>query len=511
LLHAVEYKPWYTLIPHWYWFRIYSFNADDVLELAYAGGGAASLDAIVPPETYLERDAFLHSVQYIRMHGSIRSQKELTFGPQEYGSRAAKVDVWHQHFAGDYATRPAVIVGAELDDPTLWQYLKLRGEQQRTPVRRPKCFLVAPRISKPQEQVLEQLNVVSVRASGEEFFEWLHRVSPPLSRENVLRQVDPTLEPALEQSATGTPSPLVALTEYFCSLFKIPPTISKPKRSPGFLLGSPPRWEDLAANLDAPRDITVELLETLRAEMKVRTVEATVLTSAAGGGKSTTLRRAALQLSAEGHKVFFSDGEIRPDSDRIAAYLRLRDEVLILFFDNAGHDLSYIADLIKRTSEAKKAPIIAIACRSNDFAFGGLYLARYGRIKEMPVPLLSDADIIAVLGTLEHNNLLGYLRGKTPEQRVAIFKEKARKQILVAMREATSGRGFDDIIHDEFESITPDAAKELYLAIALASTDNYGLSIQQMILAMNDRPPTETMVLVEKSLSGILLQKEGDS
>jgi hypothetical protein len=172
-LSVKEYPQWYRAVCDWFWRRVYTFNADDLLERVFEDKSTPILDRIVAPATYKERDAFLRSIQYIKLHGSIDDERDLTFGPREYGTRAAaRADIWYLHFVEDYSTLPTIFVGTELDEPLMWQYVELRGAQQTRgqKVRRPKCFLVSPTISKPNEEVLEQFNIVAIRATGQLFF-----------------------------------------------------------------------------------------------------------------------------------------------------------------------------------------------------------------------------------------------------------------------------------------------------------------------------------------------------
>ncbi len=512
-LRVREYPGWYLTVAEWFWHRVYTFNADDLLEHVYADHGAPVLDRVVAPAAHRERDAFLRTIQYVKLHGSIDDDKDLTFGPREYGARAAaRADLWYLHFIEEYSTLPTLFIGTELDEPLMWQYVELRGAQQvrGARVRRPKCFLVGPEISKPNEEVLAQFNIIPVRATAREFFEWLSQEAEILRREDVLRLVDPSLEPALRASERGVPGPEVAVAEYFFSFFRVPIRPNNPRVRASFLLGTPPTWDDIAADLDAHRDIDDTVLKRLLDLIKSDTHDVLIISSAAGGGKSTICKRAALELVDAGYSVYFSDGESSPNPEKIADYLATLELRTFLFFDHAGHDLALIAELCERIRDLKIRPVIAVATRSNDLAFRGYEFDRVGaRSAAISVPNLSEADIRSILDTLEKHNLLGTLREKSPDERVEVFRTKAKKQILVAMREATSGRGFDEIIQDEFEKVHPKDAQLLYLVAALASDEEYGLSIQQMITAM-DLPPNDTQVLVENSLAGILVQQEFD-
>ena len=512
-LSATYIPEWYTSVSKWFWYRVYSFNADDVMEKLFEQS-QTGLDIVIAPSPFKERDQFLRKIQYIKLHGSVSSDQSLTFGPKEYGIRAAsRTDMWYLHFVEDYSTLPTLFVGTELDEPIFWQYIEMRGEQaiRGDKVRRPKCFLVNPTISKPMEDMLSNYNIVPVRATAEAFFVWLEQQQQSQTREQTLGQVIEGMEPAILAAASGAAVRDVMRIEYFYSLFRTPFRPANPKRGSFFLLGAPPTWDDIANDVDAHREISDTVMLKLNEAFSKDVDDIILLSSAAGGGKSTISRRAALDLVDAGFPVYFSDGRSRPDPARIAEHILTLQERVFLFFDNAGDDLGLIASLWHQIRHHTFRPVILVAARSNDVAFRGHELMRTGaRIAEVIVPNLSEKDTIAVLETLDRHDFLGVLKDRTPKQRVELFKTKARSQILVAMREATTGRGFDDILRDEFSRLDTKDAKLLYLVTAIASDLDYGLPIQQMISAL-DLPPNETLLLVEKGLNGILLQHENDS
>jgi hypothetical protein len=509
-LHVVEFPAWYQLIPRWYWFRIYTTNADDLIECVYDSVKNPGLDKIVAPAHFQERDGFLRRVQFVKLHGCVNDDsKDLTFGHSEYGNRASLPDVWYIHFVQDYSTLNTVFVGTQLDEPLFWQYIEIRHQRERdAPERRPKSFLVSPSISKPMETVLDRYNIVPVRATGREFFEWLEGACPPHKREAILRVLDPSLEPALLAAEEGRPRWDVSLAEYFHSFFKTPVLAPREGRRSMFLLGSPPTWGDIAAGIDAHREVSDEIKLKLEAALENGEPDLFVISASAGSGKSTLAKRAAAQLIGEGHTVFYSEGESRPDPERLSQYVRILDRRVLLMLDHAGWDLREIGEFYDRTKTLPHKPIVVVVARSNDFLRFKHYIAK-ARIERIRIPLLTESDIASLLEVLGKNKLLGELLAMRPEERVEVFRTKAHKQILVAMREATTGRGFDDIITDEFASVEPPNAKLLYLVAAIPSIENYGLSLAQMITAMS-LPPNETLRLAEDSLADILVPKEGE-
>src|SRR5262249_3554918 len=78
---------------------------------------------------------------------------------------------------------------------------------------------------------------------------------------------------------------------------------------------------------------------------------------------------------------------------------------------------------------------------------------------------LSHAEINSLLTLLEKHKALGTLSNGSKETQLEAFAERAGRQLLVALHEATLGRRFEDIIEDEYHSIFPVEAQQIYLTI----------------------------------------------
>jgi hypothetical protein len=73
------------------------------------------------------------------------------------------------------------------------------------------------------------------------------------------------------------------------------------------------------------------------------------------------------------------------------------------------------------------------------------------------MPDLNSDDCSRIIDNLAEFGFLGALQGKPRADQLREFLVRSRKQLLVAMKEATSGRGFDAIIADEYDSLSADA------------------------------------------------------
>lgn len=511
LLTVSKYPDWYKFVSGWYWRRIYTTNIDNLVETTFAGTPSApKLEQIIPPDEFVDRDAFLRKIQYVKFHGSAANlDKPIVFSPIEYGRRASLHDTWYDHFLRDYWTYPTILVGTELNEPLFWQYLAARQERMRgAPESRPKSFLVSPGISKARIEALSTYNIEPVDGKADEFFKWLAQLPDfKAPREAILREVDPTLEEIIVLEKSGASRVQVQAAESFFSTFdQVRVLEPAPSARRDFLLGVHPTWDDIAKGFDADREINKTLADALRSVYTkvVDDVPIVVFHGTAGSGKSSTAMRVAYTLVQEGVPVYFASGRNRPDPGPICSHLRLIATRPFLVFDNAGPDLYPISDLKKAAQELPLKPVILISLRSNQWFQKRHVFQDFNQVLDIEIPNLSPYDITQILTVLEREGLLGALLTLSMDARFQVFNEKARKQILIAMREATKGRAFDEILRDEFNGIAPKEARLLFMVAAIPSMRHYHITFGQMVSAL-ELPPSETGALLRQALSGIVL------
>jgi hypothetical protein len=128
---------------------------------------------------------------------------------------------------------------------------------------------------------------------------------------------------------------------------------------------------------------------------------------------------------------------------------------------------------------------------------------------ELAIPDLSDPDITAILDVLSDNNRLGVLRGEGRRKQVSAFRDVARRQIIVALLEATSGRRFEDLIISELVEL-PDDTRALYSIAAVASALRFGLSRDELLLAMGDMSNATLSSIDALQRVGLLVLDDSD-
>jgi tetratricopeptide (TPR) repeat protein len=499
----------YELLPSAFWFRIYTTNVDDLVERVYVNTNGRLEILAFPQDDVTERDQSLAQIQLVHLNGRLPcSPNEITFSPRQYARAGIRPQPLYDLFVRDFATRPVIFIGTRLNEPLFWHALESR--QERGPgigEHRPQSFLIAPKISPAKRDQLARFNVVPIEDSAEMFLRWLDSVRPQL----------PTRLEALQRSAPDIATIIgVAMPNAvkerelrdFANSFGIVPGSPRTGSSRSvYLLGAAPRWEDLFDDRDAPRTLTPEIRALLDAEMAAeepRLKIAAVLGSA-GSGKSTILRRVGLQQSQAGRAVYVTNSESLPSPDVIRRVLDALPDRVILLFDNAEVVLPLLPEVVRELVRCSKPPVLLIASRTNDFdRLWGRFAQTNTEVIEFHVPHLKRAEIDSIISILDREGLLGELRGLTNAERVKVFEDRAQKQILVAMREATTSKGFDLIIRDEFDKLVPEETKALYLCVALATEAGYRLTREEFV-ACARVPAAEALHLLNRNLRDIVV------
>jgi hypothetical protein len=85
--------------------------------------------------------------------------------------------------------------------------------------------------------------------------------------------------------------------------------------------------------------------------------------------------------------------------------------------------------------------------------------------REYKLPYLKEKEIKDLLDKLEKFQCLGLIKDLAREKQEEAFRNKAGRQILVALYEVTMGKSFEDIVFDEYNNIEPEQARLIYRTI----------------------------------------------
>lgn len=326
--------PWHRKLSQLFWYRIYTTNIDDVLENAYDSTSAQKLSSIIYPSQYQEHDMWYAEVQCVHVHGSVTDfAKGFTFTYEDFASQTAKPNPWYQAMVDDMISISFVFVGTRLNEAPFYHYLKMRSERSKgTPELRAKAFLVTPTVSPIRRRQLADQGIVVIESTGEAFFETIcelvkQRIS---NRFDLLTNRYPHQIAALKAGTFESQAEILREFDYV-----------QPEDFPSgkavrslFFEGAEPTWDDIRANVDAQRQVTLEFLSAIKSAEQG--ISSFVIVGQAGSGKSTIMRRLAYELAREGAAVYFSRSAQLLDENRLCNFLRsVGNRHIFLFVDDA--------------------------------------------------------------------------------------------------------------------------------------------------------------------------------
>lgn len=502
----------YLSIPLWY--KIYTTNIDNIIDLVYKRTDKQVKNVIYPDHEFKERDALLDKTQVVYLHGKLPCEPDnVIFSKKQY-ARAALQDLpLYREFVRDYASMSTVFLGTDLNEPLFEQYIEARKDRNGYNEQRPKSFIICPGLSPVRADNFRKIyNVHYIDGTTRDFLLWLKKIAIQLpTKEEVLRVTFPNyylIKAKTDDSRIPISEDALSNFSQYCELV---PSVSDGQQSQKsqFLIGAEPVWSDIFDEIDIPRTICQMILQDCLKIIgnKNKNVKQKIIGvgGSAGSGKTTIIKRLAITLSREGVPVFYSNSEGFPRLDNIYTVLCNINQRVILIFDNAKNMLSYIPDLISDFSKLNHPPLLILSLRTNHLDRLESYLDNDTvDYSEYIMPDLDDIEIKNLINKLDHYNLLGILKGANEQTRFEAFKIRAQKQILVAMKEATKGKKFEEIMNDEYNEIVPNDAKFLCLCIALCTEPGFTLSLQD-ILSFDATSSIAAQNYLKKNLRGIVL------
>jgi tetratricopeptide (TPR) repeat protein len=247
-------------------------------------------------------------------------------------------------------------------------------------------------------------------------------------------------------------------------------------------LGAPPNWGSIAAKVDAARDLADDVLASVLVEpLSDRSGPRFVLIHAeAGTGKSTLVKRLGADLALTWKQAVVA---LRPygsldfvDVELLARQLGERVYVLV---DDASDKARELSKFLSEARLARAKVTVIAAARTNEWMEAQSDYS-FSAPDEFELSRLSRAEIERIIDTLSRNDGLGLLAGVSRETQIAAFESRADKQLLVALREATEGKKFDDIVLDEYESIPSPDGQRAYLLVC--SLHRFGIMVRAALL-----------------------------
>jgi hypothetical protein len=182
------------------------------------------------------------------------------------------------------------------------------------------------------------------------------------------------------------------------------------------------------------------------------------------------------------------------------------------FVDQAREHAYSLSTALAQQKQAKANCLFVLGERKNEWRTARSRL----KADEYEIQALSDAEINRLLDFLARERALNKLEHLDRAFQFDIVKKKHEKQLLVAMREATEGFGFDVIIENEYRGIsdgsspeTVNIPRDLYLLACCFYQE--GVLVRDRLLAEILSKPLEVLYEeIDGPLEGLVTFEETD-
>ncbi|MBS1625061.1 MAG: SIR2 family protein [Bacteroidetes bacterium] len=473
-----EFHPnqYHLKIPNFNWKNIFTTNYDLIIEESY-GKIESPVRELVPVFKNTPQNQIYYKADvlpYYKIHGSISDINDpdapLILTPDQFATHQNKRDrlyVALQELAYDY---PFLFVGFGMADPDIRYVL---NKLDKDNVSRVRSFMVGPHINDLEEKLWESKKITPIKMSFEDFLNELDKKIDATSRKLAVLRTE-TIFPIYSHFVVSVND--VKPTSNFLSFIQdtieyVHANISAPNSDPKeFYRGFFNNWDPIIKNLDAPRSIKDGILFEVFLSDEVQNSTQTqlyLLKGNGGSGKSVLLKRLAFDAATELDKfcIFLKPGAYVQPQQIIELYNYVKQRIY-LFVDNVAGVSDDLIYLIKKVKKDQIPLTIICAERFNVWNTECQELAVH-LTQSYQIKYLNDFEIKGLLSLLERHNSLYALKNKSIEQRIKEFSEKAGRELLVALYEATNGKPFTEIILNEYHSINDPKAQSLYLTVSI--------------------------------------------
>ena len=470
LFQDLQPADFHRLLPTFKWTAIATTNYDLVIERAYS----QHKETFQKPVPFIkdgnrvdEKLKSPLSFMLLKLHGCITDTADhtvpLILSVDQYLTHRQGRNRVFGHLESLSYEHPLVFIGHSLQDPDIRHLLLEFGSSEL----RPRYYAVAPNLTGPERRLWESKRITPIEGTFEEFLRALDeqlsspfRAVVPVPAETDLPIAKRFVVPSagLSDDCVGFLTNDVDYVHEEMPVQDILPRL--------FYKGFNPRWAAIEKQLDARRDLedTVLVRTVLDDELQQR-CRLYVIKGHAGSGKSVFMQRIAWEAANTYQKLCL---DMRPNGglsfDAIRELSKVIDERIYMFIDDINEHVHEVTTLINQARRHSIPITIIGAARVNEWNVSCEELEASVE-EEFELRYLSSREIDRLLTLLEQHGALHRLQNASEGERRLAFMERAGRQLLVALHEATLGKPFEDIVADEFREIRPDSARQMYLGV----------------------------------------------
>lgn len=450
--------PTYMLLASFIWKRAFTFNVDDAMEAAYAGGKGKQIILSYNFDDEYEDDRTLEELPLIHLHGDVtRPIRGYVFSRDEYIRQITMINPWMTVLSQFIRSEPFVIAGSSMDEVDLDYYLAHRTPTTARDDRGP-SVRVEPFPDAITRNDCQRHGLLLFVGTSLEFLQYCDSVLPN-------RPTPYELIPEESQKLIPQGVSKISALSFLSDFELVPSTEQQLRHASPFFYGKTPTWNDLASSFDISRPLTAALVSDVEKRIKPESNEPKILfiREETGTGKTTTLRRCAFELAQRGLRVLHCSTLSRLEPKQTASIVDLIDEPLVIVVDNFADQVTAIRVLLE-TMEKKDIVILAA-----DRGYRYRHISR--TLSAIPFTTYEDLSLHAVdcerlIASYVGHGLVG--NPQAIKNKREFVKKISQDPIAVACsRILNDFRPLDRIITDVLKDSSA-ADKERYYIAALA-------------------------------------------
>jgi cold shock CspA family protein len=476
LFNGITPANFHKLIPLFKWRALISTNYDLLVENTYNAVEDRLQNLVIFKSDGDKVDEKLRSsenLMYLKLHGcvTVTSSEDLPFilTTEQYATHQKNRKRLFNIFFERAAENTIIFVGYRLRDQNLFNIILNLSENL---INRPRYYLIRPNILQQEKSYWESKRISSLEIGFEEFLlEINRRTNAKVRKISKILDIDHPIEKRFNSQGHLSKSLSKILNsdiQYLHAGLQV--ENGDPKE---FYRGYSQNWYPIQMNLDVKRDLTDKFIydEVLKnEESRNSAVELYVIKAEAGAGKSVFLRRLSWDSATQADVLcLYLQRKLHPEEiyETIKQIYNLCKERIFFFVDDARDNQNIVSYLLDKAHDLNIKLSIITTERVNEWNIScGEITPRV--TGEYDLRKLNLNEIRTLVDLLTRHKALGpRLSQLSYEDQVNEFSIGAERQLLVALHEATTGKPFEEILADEFDSIYPETAKILYLTVCL--------------------------------------------
>jgi tetratricopeptide (TPR) repeat protein len=517
-LANLEPDPIFQWLTSFHWRAIFTTNYDHAIERAYElNSNPPQTPISISITSQLEATDPRTQVPIFHLHGSLfdAPDSHVVITQTDYARYQAKRQMLWSRLKQEFATSVFLYLGYSSRDWN-WQLVLDEITQEFYPSELPHSYRLDPYAEELDIEILKNRHVETIKTDLQTF------------RDAVLAELgeykpDPE---ALSKYRTGIHQDLLpAFGKNPAALLRLLRSwtyvngedFAKTPNTKGFLLGDKPSWSLVGSDIAFRRDIEEDLWDDEILEFATSPgakSRAIAILASAGYGITTVLMTLAARIVVQRIAPAFmlrEGAEVHEGDVQFAGSL-FPEQAVFFFVDDAREHANSLNLCLSQLRLGRSMCLLVLGERKNEWRTARSRV----RAEEYEIQPLSDKEIDRLLDFLTREHALGKLEELARDYQFAIVKEKHEKQLLVAMREATEGYGFDVIIENEYRGIadgksptTVNLPRDLYLIVCCFHQE--GVLVRDRLLADILRIPLSDLHdEIGSSLDGLIFFEETD-